>query len=1322
MMEDTLQSILNDILITTSVEEAFSGFILYSPEEEHNKVICCNESFLRFWKEAITTLDGQKAALQYYIKTLHGQRAPKRVRLLCDMLALAVEKKVIPAKLICEELLLSDKLDFKSTDTWCQTFLLIKKIIVFVDYKGCRDLWNLILDKTLSIPKNVNVSTAKKLETLTKVISQILDRNSCLLPSYFAVNEIMKSSSDEPNSNHWLIGDVLARFVDSFRQTARMVSITGRSKLLPIVGHSSSIGNAWKLEQSTLRFPLKGMLPYDKEFLEPQKCLLRYVLEQPYSRDMICSILDLNKQQKQRCTVLEEQLVDMLILAMDKMEKEVATNTLDQISTELLWRHLSSQVIFFVLFQFAGFPQMVETLIKKLSKNPMLRGRDHLMWVLLQIVSGSIKKNPVSDFVTVLNLFDLLYPEREPLPLPDLKNPNCMIQFAVTCIWIHLAQKEPIKRPTPPALKHHLEYIQQIRNSNEVHMSRVALACNAYSTNAEYFNKPIKILSALTTTPLSMALLDSLTVHAKMSLLHNIVTKIMTMAKHQQTITHSIPAVLIETYSRLLVYMEIESLGIKGYINQLLSTIKEHHAWGILHTMLEMFSYRLHHVQPQYRIQLLLSLHAFNSMPQTNQNQLYLCIESTALQLITGLGSTEVQPQLSRFLTEPNQLLSLESEELNRALVLSLARAMHITGSETLSSNWCQDILAKLMSNTAHSWAQHTLECFPTALNQFFQQNPYNSENRAILKRNVDEEYRVWKSMNNDADLVKHFTAENRPPMFLCVLWKMLLQSDQLRPVIIKILETIGPRMISKHIRLFTDYLVFEFSNSVGSQHVNKCIETLNDLVWKLNVVTLDRLILSLALGNHEGNEAQVCFFIIQLLLLKPNEFRNRVAEFVKLSPDHWLDNDWHNHHVTFNQRFPEKFFFEGLYEATRTQMANPPTYLPTYFVNVCLRFLTVFDIVIHRFLELPPVSKSLETLLDHLGSLYKFHARPITYLYNTLHYYEKKVKDRPLMKKKLVGSITGSLKEIRPQGWCLTKDFNDYLGRPGDESWVPPQEYYHKLIARLVDTISGDIPEAFKGCDWRFNEFPNASCHALHVTCIELMALSPQSVTISNALLDVVLKTPCEIPRDKLMMWINAVALVMTSLPDSYLSVLNNRILETLKSPLLNGASRPVQGLFATFDFASAHTSFSEAPCSYVLALTHAVWLHSSIGQLTLLPQFLKNEVRPLVKTEEQLLFVFHLVGPFLQRFHEERTRCLLNITSEFYDMLAAVDKNCATHHLQHKDSICDFLYHIKYMFTGDVVKSKAESVIKELRQPLQQRLRFISKGAELHVQSQSS
>ena len=53
----------------------------------------------------------------------------------------------------------------------------------------------------------------------------------------------------------------------------------------------------------------------------------------------------------------------------------------------------------------------------------------------------------------------------------------------------------------------------------------------------------------------------------------------------------------METYSRLLVYSEIESLGIKGFLNQLLPKVFVQQSWGTLHTLLEIFSYRLYHIQ-----------------------------------------------------------------------------------------------------------------------------------------------------------------------------------------------------------------------------------------------------------------------------------------------------------------------------------------------------------------------------------------------------------------------------------------------------------------------------------------------------------------------------------------------------------------------------------------------------------------------------------------------------------------------------------------------------------------------------------------------------
>lgn len=79
------------------------------------------------------------------------------------------------------------------------------------------------------------------------------------------------------------------------------------------------------------------------------------------------------------------------------------------------------------------------------------------------------------------------------------------------------------------------------------------------------------------------------------------------------------------------------------------------------------------------------------------------------------------------------------------------------------------------------------------------------------------------------------------------------------------------------------------------------------------------------------------------------------------------LLNHRHEKHVAFHQQFREKFSPDE--SVTHNQ-------LPVYFGNVCLRFLPVLDIVIHRFLEVPinSVNKSLESILAHLGCLYKFH------------------------------------------------------------------------------------------------------------------------------------------------------------------------------------------------------------------------------------------------------------------------------------------------------------------------------------------------------------
>lgn len=152
---------------------------------------------------------------------------------------------------------------------------------------------------------------------------------------------------------------------------------------------------------------------------------------------------------------------------------------------------------------------------------------------------------------------------------------------------------------------------------------RIILICNAYSTNQEYFARPMNVLvDALSnkpsvigpgsgntagtnatgsvtglsgntagvtgsagaggsggvsavgcSTPFSMVVLDSLTVHSKMSLIHGFVSQ---MIKLSQCKTSAPTPGLVETYARLLVYTEIESLGIKGFLSKYIKLLHTH--------------------------------------------------------------------------------------------------------------------------------------------------------------------------------------------------------------------------------------------------------------------------------------------------------------------------------------------------------------------------------------------------------------------------------------------------------------------------------------------------------------------------------------------------------------------------------------------------------------------------------------------------------------------------------------------------------------------------------------------------------------------------
>ena len=520
---------------------------------------------------------------------------------------------VLQPRLVCESLLNCDKLSYNNSQHWIQSFKLVRRIVGGVDYKGVREIMKNCIEKaTTLLPQGINSGVSAQAESLKSVLMYIFDRNAALLPGYFVVNEILKSYPENKTWPHWSLVTLVSDFLNSFRPAAAMVTCSNKWRLLPVVEHlgRAHLVSSWKLDSASLKFYLKGtvtyerILPYCSDVTSPQPQLVRYLLTQPYSKELVTHVLGLQKKRADsavssgRCLNLEQQLVELLFDAMTMAEsgqysQDVVTD---------LFKNIASDLIFYVLFQFVSFPHVISDLADKIERNQLKAGRDKLMWVLLQFISGSIQKNPTSDFVPVLRLYSM-YSESEPLALPDMTHVSCAEMLAPTIIFIILNKKavgESLRfaYKLPRALEKHHEYLMSMSkgpptlNLSELTFN-VPILCNVFSTTPELFQAPLTALieacggsgaaasagavqmpgyncvAAAPVYPLPMEILDSLTVHAKISLIHAIVSHILKQTKNSVALSPG----MVETYCRLLVFSEIESLGVKGFLTQLLPKV-----------------------------------------------------------------------------------------------------------------------------------------------------------------------------------------------------------------------------------------------------------------------------------------------------------------------------------------------------------------------------------------------------------------------------------------------------------------------------------------------------------------------------------------------------------------------------------------------------------------------------------------------------------------------------------------------------------------------------------------------------------------------------
>jgi mediator of RNA polymerase II transcription subunit 23 len=451
---------------------------------------------------------------------------------------------------------------------------------------------------------------------------------------------------------------------------------------------------------------------------------------------------------------------------------------------------------------------------------------------------------------------------------------------------------------------------------------------------------------------------------------------------------------------------------------------------------------------------------------------------------------------------------------------------------------------------------------------------------------------------------------------------------------------------------------------------------------------------------------------IIRLLIQSHPALLERIKYMINYPAKTWQIDQSFDFFQEYHQRFRDSFNFEAL--AQRVNPAQPASpsqnALPSYFGTICHRTLPILDQYFHRVFEMeidqsggPAVIDSFNAVLAHCSILYKFHPKPITYLYQTLYNYS-------LLSAAIKRTFTRSILEhLKCESYSHLSQTYINIKDEQFPQWCPDVNYYLGLIYNLVRVIDGvgQEPEFDPiGFDWRFHEFTNPVHLTLYSMCIELMTLAVPPPDVGRYLFEIVTNPQSPVESKSLPKCFNAVGLLLSHLPVSYSEIINQTILKTLSHEQLLIELDYSSGFpFHIFTF-SIHQNEPSSPIGRIITSVHAIWSHMGIAKLTQMSALLRDLVRPQVKTELQLLFICHLIGPFFARLEKERTRVLTDVVIQLYQIILQVSQIT---NIVHADTIADMLYHIKYKHVGELIKQEIQQIIIHLPPNLKEKLKFL-------------
>uniref|UniRef100_A0A0K0F4Y7 Mediator of RNA polymerase II transcription subunit 23 n=1 Tax=Strongyloides venezuelensis TaxID=75913 RepID=A0A0K0F4Y7_STRVS len=1215
-------------------------------------------------------------------------------------------------------------------------FTFMKENIHLLDYKEKRNIMkSLLVEKFEHIPMHLTEIQRQHVLPIEELILEIIDRENNYIPPLFTITEVFRLTLTSTAYLFPRISKKLVNMMSSFRPLAEMITPIGRPWLFPIISHIgyNSSNNTWKLTDGPVnKIVSKAHLPYSTEYMTSQSYFLYMVLKQPRGNVMMKSMLAKTNSIGPNNKLNITELLQLFILEA-MYECEITTLPTHHPAVQYTWLNLQHLSEFCLFHSNVFFLDLLKLLRKSLMELKYRKARDELMWLFLQHVTINVGKFQRECMIEIAEIYKILYTGNEAWVGSSLDVMKMIKFFAPAAIWVCYEKDNKEEFPKPNSIiKNHMElFKREAEKGSELHDGMLIVIGNAISTDKvnfqekfykvlmkqlqgnedeekwllPYGRKVDKRLKAIELTSL-----DCFTFHAKdMTVKH-----LMYLFGPSNPTLYTVSPAIIESLIRIIMSVEVFD-STKFQLLNMLGYYVKNDDLDLTYVIAEAICFRVIDIHMHYSQRVTVVRSVIEGLrrltPQDSSNYMFFILEQLFIRtfmwcnqhdmcqlLIKSLNdktigiNSHICSSVSQFTGDIDNISMLISPEVVKMLYFIFMKNIKLTGI---------DIPFELVKTINENYR------FPPS----FAKHLYNNSDEFNSQTTVEDNNlnMLIDLINNDPFLKEikfpeEYLSKYRDKYILfCVIFKFLEDNpdSEFNPCFYKILTHFNPKEIVLLCNNFIEYLIHRFKN-IEKDEIEKLTKIINDMIFKYQITTFDKFLTSLVMHPNDDSSNITSLDFLYYLLTTCNDLQQKLNACLSFIPRREFvcradSEKFFKKMSLYHKNFPEYTYKELLQRLEKKEdFTIPELHLPIYYKNLAELILPTIDMMFTKAILLNYNFERFVVILKMFSPIYAYHPAPLSFVYGILFLLNCSQLEEPsvfqVFTKKIM-SVSQSVKSFTAEFYD-----NDYF------VYSSAYQTCTEIVGKLVEACNIKlIPPKYVSRDWRFSEFAPAG-QALYTGAIEIMFTNFPPEIIAESLLDIAIPKSGENYHEK----INAACSILTVLPMKYQEYIFTFMQNAITSKELVCCESP-ELVFSKIEDIIYHCHDNDFIPH--LAVIQTFWQLASMAMYTRGIDFFGEVIVNLVTNESQLLYTARIILPFIVKMSEARDKFkkdeTIKCTIALYDMISKICGNTETP-IVYKSLICDIMYFIKYMFIGDVVKEKAEDVIKKMPKHMQELMKF--------------